>query len=77
MDAHKLTVSEASRLIRYGQLSPSELLEGLIKRIDRLEPRLRAWVTVDREGARARSEELTREAEEGNLRGPSTGYPSA
>jgi aspartyl-tRNA(Asn)/glutamyl-tRNA(Gln) amidotransferase subunit A len=75
LDTHKLTISEASSLIRYGQLSPSDLLEGLIKRIDRLEPRLRAWVTVDREGARARSEELTREAEEGNLRGPLHGIP--
>ncbi len=75
LDVQRLTISEASGLIRYGQLSPSELLEGLIKRIDRLEPVLRAWVTVDREGARARAEELTREAEEGSFRGPLHGIP--
>ena len=75
LEAHKLTVSEASRLIRGGELSPSELLEGLLERIDALEPRLEAWVTVDREGARAAAKRLSREAEEGRIRGPLHGVP--
>ena len=75
LEAHKLTVSEASRLIRGGELSPSELLEGLLERIDALEPRLEAWVTVDREGARAAAERLSREAEEGRIREPLHGVP--
>ena len=75
MDAHKLTLSEASRLIRLGELSPSELLESLLCRIDRLEPRIQAWVTLDREGAREAAERLTREAEEGLFRGPLHGMP--
>ncbi|MCW4036403.1 MAG: amidase, partial [Candidatus Bathyarchaeota archaeon] len=75
LEAHKLTVSEASRLIRGGELSPSELLEGLLERIDALESRLEAWVTVDREGARAAAKRLSREAEEGRIRGPLHGVP--
>ncbi|MCW4020005.1 MAG: amidase, partial [Candidatus Bathyarchaeota archaeon] len=75
MDAHKLTLSEASRLIEGGVLSPGGLLEALIKRIDRLEPVLEAWVTIDYEGARAAAEVLDKEAEEGRVRGPLHGIP--
>jgi len=75
LDAHKLRLSEASRLIRIGELSPSELLKSLLSRIDRLEPHLEAWVTLDREGARDTADRLTKEADEGRLRGPLHGIP--
>jgi aspartyl-tRNA(Asn)/glutamyl-tRNA(Gln) amidotransferase subunit A len=75
MGAHKLTLSEASRLIEGGVLSPGGLLEALIKRIDRLEPVLEAWVTIDYEGARAAAEVLDKEAEEGRVRGALHGIP--
>jgi Asp-tRNA(Asn)/Glu-tRNA(Gln) amidotransferase A subunit family amidase len=75
MDAYKLGVSEASRLIRLGELSPSDLMESLLMRIGQLEPRIRAWVTLDEEGSRAEAEKLTGEAGEGELRGPLHGIP--
>ena len=75
MDAHKLCLSEASRLIRLGELSPSELLETLLKRIERLDPYIEAWVTLDEDGARAAADRLTKEAEEGRLQGPLHGIP--
>ena len=75
MDAHRLNLSEASRLIRLGELSPSELLESLLSRIERLEPHIQAWVTLDRYGAREAAERLTSEAEEGLFRGPLHGIP--
>jgi aspartyl-tRNA(Asn)/glutamyl-tRNA(Gln) amidotransferase subunit A len=74
-DAYKLTMSEASRLIGRGELTPNRLLESVLGRIEELEPRVEAWVTLDEEGARAVAERLTREAEEGVLRSPVHGIP--
>jgi len=58
-----------------GELSPSELLEDLLRRIDELDPHIEAWVTLDEDGARAAADRLTKEAEEGRLRGPLHGIP--
>ena len=74
-DAYRLTVAEASRLIRDGRLTPIRLLESVLGRIEELEPRVEAWVTLDEEGARASAEALTKEAEEGDLRSPVHGIP--
>lgn len=75
MDAYKLRLSEASRLISLRDLSPSELLEAVLMRIDRLEPSIRAWVTLDQEGARAAADRLSKEVEADRLRGPLHGIP--
>lgn len=75
MEPHELTITEASRLIREGKLTPTRLLESILKRIDDLEPALEAWVTMDEERAVSDAEALTREAEEGSLRGPVHGIP--
>ena len=60
-----LTVTEASRRIQAGQLSPLDLLRACLSRIDAIEDRVHAWVTLDREGAesqaRDRQEELAQE----------------
>ena len=47
-----LTIQRASVLVRQGKLSPSELIEAALSRIDTLDPILKAWVVVDREKAR-------------------------
>ena len=51
MELHELTVTQAAEQIRRRELSPVELAEALLKRIDALEPQILAWETVDREGA--------------------------
>ena len=75
MEAYKLGISKASELIHCGSLTPSQLLEALLKRIELLEPHLKAWVTVDEEGARLQAERLTDEAENGRFRGALHGIP--
>jgi len=75
MDAYKLTISEASAKIRDGGLTPMDLTRGLLGRINKLEDRLEAWVTVDSGGSLAAAEMLTEESEEGRLRGPLHGIP--
>ena len=75
MDLHRLSLSELSRLIHAGEISPVQLLEDLLRRIERLEPAIEAWVTLDRGGASAAAGRLADEAEAGRFRGPLHGIP--
>jgi aspartyl-tRNA(Asn)/glutamyl-tRNA(Gln) amidotransferase subunit A len=61
--------------IRCGRLTPLQVLDACLKNLDRYEPRVQAWVLVDREGARAQAERLTEELRQGNRRGPVHGIP--
>jgi aspartyl-tRNA(Asn)/glutamyl-tRNA(Gln) amidotransferase subunit A len=69
-ELYKLTVSEASKMIKNGELTPKDLVESLLERIKELEPKLDAWVTVDTEGALKAAKALTIEAQKGSLRSP-------
>lgn len=69
------TIAAAAEAIRQGRVSPVELLEGCLDRIDRLESRVHAWVSVDRDGALATARRLADEAKRGPVRGPLHGIP--
>src|SRR6478672_9646775 len=70
-----MTITEAAGFIRKGELTPAELLEQCLARIDRYESRVRAWVYLDRDGAREQAERLTAELKAGQHRGPLHGIP--
>jgi aspartyl-tRNA(Asn)/glutamyl-tRNA(Gln) amidotransferase subunit A len=69
------TIHAAAAQVRQGRLSPVELLDECLRRIDRLEDRVRAWVLVDRDGARADAERRAAEVKRGQWRGPLHGIP--
>ncbi|PYM07805.1 MAG: amidase [Candidatus Rokuibacteriota bacterium] len=69
------TVTEATRRIREGTLSPVEILESCLARIRAVESTLRAWVHLDEAGARTVARERAQEAEAGRFRGPLHGIP--
>jgi len=69
------TIHETARAIRERQVTPIDVLERCLDRIDRLEERVRAWVFVDREGARDQAVRLTQELKQGIDRGPLHGIP--
>ncbi|NPV91583.1 MAG: amidase [Firmicutes bacterium] len=46
-----LTATRAIELIRSGEISSTELMESCLTQIERLEPRVKAWVCLNREGA--------------------------
>jgi aspartyl-tRNA(Asn)/glutamyl-tRNA(Gln) amidotransferase subunit A len=69
------TIFDAAKQIRSGVLHPVNLLEQCIDNIDRYESKVRAWVLVDREGARAQAERLGGELAAGRNRGPLHGIP--
>ncbi len=69
------TIHEAAAALRAGTLTPVGLLDQCLARIDVYEPHVRAWVLLDRDGARAQAERLTAEARRGQWRGPLHGIP--
>ncbi len=72
---HDLTAAEIARQVRAGTLSPVEVVEACLKRIDEVEPSVLAWVHVDRAGALETARELEAEARRGEFRGPLHGVP--
>jgi Asp-tRNA(Asn)/Glu-tRNA(Gln) amidotransferase A subunit family amidase len=74
-NGERLTISAASDAIRKGELTPVEVVEQCLERIDCYEDRVRAWVSVDPDGALAEAEKLTAELKKGAWRGPLHGIP--
>src|SRR3954454_9287333 len=69
------TIEGVGRALRAGRTTCAEVLDKCFDRIEEWEPRIKAWVHVDRERAieqaRNRDEELAR----GRCRGPLHGIP--
>ena len=49
MNPEDLSLADAASAIRAGKLSPVEYVQALFGVMDRIESRVQAWVTVDRE----------------------------
>jgi aspartyl-tRNA(Asn)/glutamyl-tRNA(Gln) amidotransferase subunit A len=72
---HTLSAVEAVAAIRAGRLTTTALAEACLRRIEARDAELRAWVTVDRDGALAQAAGLDAEARAGRWRGPLHGLP--
>ena len=72
-----LSASELSRLIASREVSPVEATEAYIERIDSLNFKFNAFLTVTREMAMDAAREAEREIAAGNHRGPMHGVPVA
>jgi aspartyl-tRNA(Asn)/glutamyl-tRNA(Gln) amidotransferase subunit A len=70
-----LTIARAGRLIRSGRLSPVALTEATLARIERLQPRLNAFITVTADLARQQARQAEAEIRAGRWRGPLHGVP--
>ena len=69
------TAGELAALLRSREASCVELLDDLLVRIDRLNPRLNAIVTIDPEGARLQARAADVSADRDGRRGPLHGVP--
>jgi Asp-tRNA(Asn)/Glu-tRNA(Gln) amidotransferase A subunit family amidase len=67
--------TELARLYRARQLSPVEVTEAVLARIDRLNPRLHAFLTVTADHARELARAAEARATRGALLGPLDGIP--
>jgi Asp-tRNA(Asn)/Glu-tRNA(Gln) amidotransferase A subunit family amidase len=69
------TIAGTANALRAGQVTCRSVLERCLDRIEEWEPRVHAWVSLDRVGARLRAQELDEEARAGRWRGPLHGIP--
>ena len=74
-DLHYLSISEASVLIRRRQISPVDLVSAALRRIDAVEIRVHAFITVTRNEAMKAARAAEREISRGKYRGPLHGIP--
>src|SRR5213593_5205782 len=75
MNPASLTLTAAAQAIRDGSLSPVEYVKALFARMDQVEARVRAWVTVDHEAVLAEARQCEDEARSKQFRGPLHGIP--
>ena len=75
MSLHTLDALDAARAIRERVLSPVDLVDALLERIERIDGRIQAWALVDRDGARLAARQAADEAARGVFRGPLHGVP--
>ena len=69
------SVSDLNREIASGAITPVDLVEGCLSAIERLEPTLKAWETIDRAGALDAAKLATQEISRDGQRSPLHGIP--
>ena len=73
----KLTLSEASELVRSRKISPVELTQACLRRIEQFNPELNTFITVTAETALEQAREAESEIQRGRWTGPLCGIPVA
>jgi aspartyl-tRNA(Asn)/glutamyl-tRNA(Gln) amidotransferase subunit A len=71
------SILETSELLRRGSVSPVELTTDCLARIESLNPKLNAFITVTAESAQAQARQAEAEIRRGDWRGPLHGIPLA
>ena len=69
------TIAGIGRALREGRTTCVEILEGCLAQVDEWEPKVHAWVVLDREGAIEQARALDDELKTGKDRGPLHGIP--
>ncbi|WP_280465383.1 amidase [Nocardia brasiliensis] len=77
MQPYELTLADASAAMHAGRLSPVELVDSMLDRIEHVEPLLGAYVTVTADRARAAARQAEREIAQRRTRGALHGIPVA
>ncbi len=76
-DLSSLSLEEVSRLVQKKSVSPVELTRSCLERIERLNPKLNAFITVTAAQSLAQARELENDRQRGKWRGPLHGIPIA
>ena len=65
MSLHKLTIHELQQMLAARKISAVELTRDVLDRIEKVEDKVKAYITLDPEGALKQAEEADREIKEG------------
>ncbi|MFJ7995917.1 amidase [Streptomyces sp. NPDC096310] len=76
MRPYELSLAAAADAIRARRLSPVELVDSVLDRIEQVEPHVGAYVTVTAERARGAAREAERDMARGSHRGPLHAVPT-
>ncbi len=76
-ELHYLTVEEVAPLLRDREVSPVELLEAYLGRIEEVEPTLNSYILVTKKHARLEAKKAESEIIHGRYKGPLHGIPFA
>ena len=68
-DLTDLTIADAGKLLEQREVSPVELVDAALARIERLNPELHAFITVTADAARAKAREAEARIGKGGYRG--------
>ncbi len=71
------SLAEASQLVRSKKISPVELTQACLSRIEQLNPKLNAFITVTADSALAQAREAEADIQRGRWKGPLHGIPIA
>ena len=74
---HHLSVTEAGALLAARKLSPIELVDAVIARIEAVDRKIHSYITVNADGARKQAKVAESEIMAGRWRGPLHGIPFA
>lgn len=76
-ELHSLSITEAARRINSGEVSPVELVRAHLERIEAIDGRLHAFITVTPESALSEARQTELDIQRGAYRGPLHGIPIA
>src|SRR5207247_4794354 len=76
-DTLRVALEAAAEALRTRRVSPVSLVESCLARIEAVEPRLNAFITITAELALEQARQAEREIETGRYKGPLHGMPVA
>ena len=77
MDITSLTAVELGKKIKAKEISVVEAVKASIAQVEKVEKDVNSFVTLDKEGALKRAEEVQKLIDDGTLTGPLAGVPVA
>lgn len=77
MSLTSLTAVELGKKIKAGEVSVEEAVQDALEQIQKKEPEINSFVTVDEQGALKQAREVQKKIDAGELSGPLAGVPAA
>ena len=77
MSLTSLTAVELGKKIKAGEVSVEEAVQDALEQIQKKEPQINSFVTVDEQGAFKQAREVQKKIDAGELSGPLAGVPAA